>query len=117
MKKNFIAILILFCISSFYGHAPSEIKIDYDSVQKKINVDVKHNLLTSPVQDPKKHFIKTITLRINGKTIKTNTFKMQDSIYEQLTTFDNINAVKGNKITVEAECSLLGSKSATIVVK
>jgi hypothetical protein len=117
MKKILLAFFIFFVLNTLYAHAPSDVKIDYDMSAGVVKVIVIHDLKTSPVQDPKKHYIKTITIKINGKNVKTNTFKMQESINSQTTIFDKISVVKGNKITVEAECSLLGTKSSTIVVK
>jgi len=117
MKKSIVSLFVLFVSMFLYSHAPTDVIIEYDAVKNIINVDVKHNLQTSPAQDPKKHYIKTIVLKVNGKTVKTNNFEMQDAITEQKTFFDNITVEKGNKITVEAVCNLIGAKSGTMVVK
>ena len=117
MKKIIILFIITLVAVFLFPHSPTAVNIDYDAVKKLINVEVKHDLKTSPVQDPKKHYIKSIILKINGKTVKTNTFTMQDSIEGQSTVFENIDVEKGNKITVEAICNLIGSKSSSIVIK
>lgn len=117
MKKILLAFFIFFVLNAVYAHSPTDVKIDYDPSSGIVNVNVIHDLKTSPVQDPKKHYVKSIILKINGKTVKTNTFTMQESIIGQSTVFNEINAEKGNKITVEAVCNMIGSKSSTIVVK
>ena len=120
MKKIFVLFFIFFTISIVFAHSPSDITISYDGTKDNLKVIIKHSLKTSPEQDPNKHYIKSVELKINGKLFKTNTFTKQSSVEEQITNFDKINLNKDNKdskITIKATCNIVGSKTKNFVIK
>ncbi len=119
MKKIFVFFLIFLVVPFIFAHSPSDVKITYDSTKDSISVIVKHDISTTQAKDPAKHYVKSIDLKINGKTVKTNTFMKQDSLDKQTTTFDKLNLDKNkdNEIEIEAYCSISGEKNSSIVVK
>ena len=117
MKKIFIVLFFFIGVTLLYSHAPSKVEIKYDAANNAINVYVKHSLKTSPIKDPTKHYVESIELKVNGKLITTNTFTKQETIDGQSTVFNNVDLKKGDKVSVKAECSIIGSKTSKIVIK
>ena len=118
MKKILFLAFIIFCLSSFLvAHPASEVIIEYDAANKTIKVDVKHDLTKSPVQDVKKHYIKLVTLIIDGKQVNKESFDSQATIEDQLTNFTDIVLKKGSKVVVKTFCNLGGTKSGSLTIK
>jgi len=117
MKKFLVLFLVLFSVNLFYAHAPSEIKIEYDDAKKMIMTNIIHSLKTSPVQDPKKHFIKYIILKVDGKIIDKKSYNEQETIEGQKAVFKVNDIKKGSKIKIDTVCNIGGRKSYNIIVK
>ena len=71
----------------------------------------------SKMMAPTEHFIKEITVMVNGKKIETKKFKMQDSNSGQMTAFIVTPLKKGDKITVDTKCSIKGFLRDELIVK
>jgi desulfoferrodoxin (superoxide reductase-like protein) len=116
MKKLMVmTALVVYPLCVLFAHPASEVKADYKIATKTLSVDVKHLVSKSKNTDTTKHFIKEITVTVNGKNAKTQTFTSQTGDLVKAT-FD-ITAKAGDKIKVTATCSLAGSKSTEITVK
>ena len=118
MKKILVSVFLILCAISFLvAHPASKVIVEYDATNKTIKVDVKHDLTKSPVQDVKKHFIKTITLIIDGKLVKEDSFNLQSTVDDQFVNFTDIVLNKGSKVVVKAVCNLGGAKSGSLTIK
>jgi desulfoferrodoxin (superoxide reductase-like protein) len=115
--KTILAVFILVALplTVLFAHPASSIKADYKAADKSLAVNVTHLISKSKNTDPTKHFIKEITVSLNGTLIEKKTFTSQKGD-NQIATF-NVNAKKGDKINIVAVCSLAGSKMVDVVVK
>ncbi len=119
MKNFFVIFFVVFSVSIFFAHAPTDVNVYLDSSNNIIVVEVQHDISKTKVMDTAKHFIKEIIVKINGKVIETKKFKMQDSSKDQMTAFTvpRSKIKMGDKITVEAKCNLSGILSGELMVK
>jgi desulfoferrodoxin (superoxide reductase-like protein) len=88
--------------------------IDFNKETKTLKISVSH-----PVKDTdvKKHFIKEIKIYLNDEMVIQQTFKSQSSANAQEVSYVLIDAEKGNKIKVEAQCCIIGSLDKTITIQ
>jgi len=116
MKKFLVVITILALpLTLLFAHPASNIKADYKAADKSLAVDVTHMLSTAKNTDGKKHFIKEITVSLNGKQVEKKTFTSQTG--DHVTATFKVNAKSKDKISIAAVCSLAGTKTEEIVVK
>ena len=105
MKRAIIfAILFLaVAISASYAHAPSNIKISFDRNTKVLQVVIMHS-----VNDPLKHYVKKVDVRLNKRGIISQIIPEQDNSESQALTYIIPGAKIGDLISVEASCSDTG---------
>ena len=117
--KTFI-IGILFClfmISSsvtVFAHPPKDITIEFNKETKTLKISISHQVKDT---DVKKHFVKDIKVYLNDELVIQQTFKCQLSANAQDVSYVLIDAEKGNKIKVEAQCCIIGSLDKTITIQ
>ena len=111
MKKVIMfSILSFFICSAAYGHPPSDMKITYDSKTKILTALIMHN-----VGDVKKHYINKIDVGLNGREIISQAISQQDSGISQKVSYLIPDVKAGDKISVEAYCSISGKLEKGIV--
>lgn len=117
MKKFLVVLFTVFTVSAFFGHAPTGAEFNYEATSEGgvLTVNVLHNLKTSPVSDPTKHYLNKIVLYVKGKTVETLTLNKQNSIEGEKVVF-KINLNPGDKISVKATCNLLGTKKVNYTI-
>jgi desulfoferrodoxin (superoxide reductase-like protein) len=115
--KTILAVFILVALplTVLFAHPASSIKADYKAADKSLAVNVTHLISKSKNTDPTKHFIKEISVTLNGTLVEKKTFTSQTGD-NQITSFA-LNAKKGDKVNIVAVCSLAGTKTASIVIK
>jgi hypothetical protein len=110
--KNFIVVLLLvFSAGLIFSNPAKSVDLSYDATKGELTVVAMHK-----VTDPAKHFIKDITVSINGKVVEKKSYTSQTSKTEQNAVI-KVSAKAGDKIFVNTLCSWGGNKGAEIVVK
>jgi len=111
--KKIIFVLCGFLIMSqlAFAHPPSDIKIDFDPKTKLLSA-----VITHPVSNPKSHYIQKVDIGLNGKEIKTMTFKEQDANLEQVIAQPVPEAKPGDVLGVEGYCNQSGKLEKEIKV-
>ena len=107
MKK--VILLLIFCSflavsATAYAHPPQDIIIRFDSQTKVLQAIIVHN-----VSDPENHYIKKVDVGLNGQQIIEHKISRQDNNETQIVTYLVPDAKVGDKISVEAYCSIEGS--------
>ncbi len=97
--------------STASAHPPSDIKITYDSKTKILKAVIMHN-----VSDVKKHFIKKVDVGLNGKEIISHSISQQDNNISQTVSYLIPDVKAGDKLSVEAYCSISGKLEKEIKV-
>ena len=115
MKKNFIIFLGLFSIvlnSLAFAHSPADIVFNYDAKTKILSVGVVHT-----VEDVQKHFIKEITIKVNGKEWIVQEFASQATVDVQAVSYAQVDLKKGDVIEVLAVCNKSGQLKKKFEIK
>ncbi|MCX7705217.1 MAG: hypothetical protein N2115_03025 [bacterium] len=112
MKGKIVLGLLGIFISYFaYAHPPSDIKINFDPQAKILKATIIHN--TNNIE---KHYIGEVEIYLNGKEIISQKISKQENAKEQTAMYLISDVKKGDKITVEAYCSISGVLKKTITV-
>jgi hypothetical protein len=112
MKKIIIFLILSLCVSSAaYAHPPSDIKITYDSKTKILTAVIMHN-----VSDVKKHYINKVDVNLNGREIISHAISQQDNNINQKVSYLIPDGQAGDKLSVEAHCSISGKLEKEIIV-
>ncbi len=76
-----------------------------------------HDVSKAKVTDVSKHFIKSIEIKLNGKTLTALKFNKQETPQYQSAKYKiNKPNKKGDKISITAFCSLKGSETKEIKI-
>jgi hypothetical protein len=103
------AILAVFLvIPPVSAHPPSDMSVTYHEISKDLQVSIMH-----AVPDPREHYIKEVTVTINGKVVNYSRYISQPAPDTFTYTYP-ISTVTGDEIKVTALCSLAGSISRTL---
>jgi len=114
MRNIFIFMIICFfwaACSTAYAHPPSDIIITFDSKTKILNAVIMHN-----VSNPENHFIKKVDVALNDREIIEHKISRQDNNINQTVAYLIPDAKTGDKISVEAHCSISGKTKREIKV-
>ena len=112
MKKTVLLLCgLLVASAAAFAHPPSDIKIRFDAKTQTLDAVVKHR-----VSNPLTHYIYKVDIGLNGKVVKSLSFKNQATNREQLTTAVLTGVKKGDTLTVEANCILNGKLKKEIKV-
>lgn len=94
-----------------FAHPPSDIKIQFDTKTQMMNAVILHH-----VSNPKTHYIYKADIGLNGKEIKTLTFKSQVDNLHQLAVAKLPDVKKGDTLSVEGYCNLSGKLKKEIKI-
>jgi desulfoferrodoxin (superoxide reductase-like protein) len=112
MKKMILTLCgLLLAAAQAFAHPPSDIKIQFDPATKLLTAVIEHR-----VSNRKSHYIKKVDIGLNGKEIKTLSFKKQDDNAAQTVKFAVPRAKKGDTLSVEGYCNLSGKLEKEIEV-
>jgi len=109
---SFIVVCFLIGLfgSSVTAHSPAEMMLSFESVTQTLEVSITHQ-----VSNPDTHYIYNIILKKNGETVNSYDYTSQPSSTSFTYSYD-INATKGDVITVVANCIQGGSISDDVTI-
>ena len=114
MKRLIVLIaLVVFPLSTLFAHPASELTISYPDRQFNFFIQGKHMVSTSENKDKKLHFIKTLSISINGGTPEVTGASQTGDTFKRVLKLDLKN---GDKVVVITTCSLGGDKTTEFVV-
>ncbi len=90
------------------AHSPSGMSITYQEPSKELLVSITH-----AVPNPGQHYIKEVTVSINGKVVNNSRYTSQPSA-DTFTYSYPVETVTTDEITVTAACSQGGSIARTL---
>jgi len=117
--KSFVIGILFFVLmigttTKVSAHPPKEIKAEFDKGSKTLKITVSHLVKEG---DIKKHHIAQITVYLDDELVIQQNFKSQSSADTQEVSYVLIDAEKGDKIKIEASCSIMGSLDTVIEIK
>ena len=115
MKKYLIiafSLLFLLVSSLAFAHPPADVIFNYDAKGKILSIGVAHS-----VKDSKKHFIKEINIKVNGKDWITQDFLSQTNLDVQAASYAQVDLKKGDIIEVLAVCNQSGQLKKKFEIK
>ena len=115
MNTRALFATLVFCLAFFtlaYAHPPQDIVITYQPETKMLTAVIKHN-----VSNPLSHYIKKVDIAINGKEIVEQLISKQDNLQTQTVVILIPDAKQGDRLSVEAYCSISGKLEKEITVK
>lgn len=104
------AFLVFFCSSVCQAHPPSNVSLSHDRKNGLLVVVINHNS-----KDTAGHYIKTVEIRNNGKSVKKAEYTSQPSP-ATFTCVYPVPAAAGDVLSVKAACSLTGSREEKITI-
>lgn len=107
-----IAVILTVCllISPASAHSPSDMTLSYNENTRDLQVKITH-----PVPNPQVHYIREVTVAINGKAVNTSTYTSQPAP-DTITYTYPVEVSPGDDIEVVARCNLAGSISRHLSV-
>jgi desulfoferrodoxin (superoxide reductase-like protein) len=109
MKYFMLALLVT--AMPLVAHPPKGVDLDFDSETGVLSVEMTHS-----VNDASKHYVKKVTVELNGKKIIEQTFRSQLDEERQQVLYKIIDAKEGDKISVTAYCNISGKKKGELEV-
>ena len=116
MKKIIIILALLVIAGIAFAHPPKDVVLSYDPATKMMTAIVTHDITASKVSDATKHFVKELSVKINGKDVSVVNYKYQQFGEGESIVF-KLDLKAGDKVSVTAKCSLAGEKTSEFVVK
>ena len=110
MKKVFSTMIAIVAIS-FVAKADPAKKVNLAYENDNLKIEAIHK-----VKDVTTHYIDLITIKANGKEIKTIKPQKQTSTQSEVVEVSLPDLAKGTKIEVTTRCNEFGKKSATLVL-
>lgn len=93
-----------------YADAPQDVKLEYDSGTQNLAVTITHKSSLTGF-----HRIKSVEIKKNSAVISTANYETQPGESPFTYTY-KVAAAQGDKLEVNAICSLSGSKTAALTV-
>jgi hypothetical protein len=90
------------------AHPPSDMSVIYHELSKDLQVTITHT-----VPNPAEHYIKEVTVTINGRVVNDSLYKSQPAPDTFTYTYP-VETVPGDEIRVTASCVLTGSLTRTL---
>ena len=103
-------VVCLACTTAVFATPPESIKLDYDSKEKILHIEVTH-----VTHNLRQHHLRRIMISRNGEevgTINMTTQKTSSSVLLDAP----LEANPGDKITVEAQCNKSGPREETLII-
>ena len=114
MKKT-LTILIMSLLAltfSAYAHPPAEIVLEYNPVTEVLTATIDH-----PVLDMDKHYVAQVDVAVNGKKVIHHNIIIQDNTDSQTLSYTLPGVRRGDRIEVEASCSIEGTKTELLEIE
>ena len=111
MRRLALCIIALIALSGYaLAHPPSDVTVSYNEKTGDLSVAIKHQ-----VDNPATHYVKHVTVQ-QGTTVLVNQTYTSQPDKSAFTYVYNLPQLKGSvgEVTVDAECSLVGSRSGNL---
>ena len=102
------ALVVSFLIPPVSAHSPSGMSLTYNELSKELRLAITH-----AVPNPGEHYIKEVSISINGKVVNNSRYTSQPAPDTFTYTYP-VETVTGDEIKVTATCSLAGSITRTL---
>lgn len=100
-----IALLLILLPALAAAHSPQEIVLAYDQTQRMLEVRITHN-----VSDPAQHFVSSVEIKKDGKTISRHAYRNQPGMKTVVYSYP-LDPFPDGMIEVTVTCSVSGSAS------
>lgn len=114
MVQTLVLLLVSFALlgGGVLAHPPSNVNVDYDQNSGDLVVTIDHQ-----VDDPTTHYIKEVTITQVNRVIADKFYTSQPD-RTSFTYWYNLPQLRGSsgEIQANAQCSLFGSRSGTLVL-
>ncbi|MCX6089752.1 MAG: hypothetical protein WCP87_01130 [Atribacterota bacterium] len=110
----FITVVGIVLISGVaLAHPPSAVNLSYDKDAKLLKITVLHSV-PNPTGD---HFVKQVTVKLNGIQVVLQNFLSQSGNGEQVVQYVIIDAKPGDSVEVQAFCSKFGDNTNILKIQ
>ena len=96
-------------LTAAWAHPASAVKLEYDSVSRILKIIAAHD-----TKKPAEHYIRNVSVRLNGKEIIRQEFASQEDAAAQTVSYKIIDAKQGDTVEVTTVCNVFGKKKETI---
>ena len=107
MKKLFVALVSLLLLTAFtsvgLAHPPEAIIYKYYPDNKILSLGIAHD-----VKNPKTHFVKFVSIKLNGKELLQQNFLSQTNKDAQALSYTVVDLKKGDTLDILAVCNMAG---------
>ena len=104
-------LLLVFLPIALLAHPPKKVNVKYEKESKLLIISIPHS-----VKDVTKHYIKSITISVNGNEIKVLEYKSQSSETSHNVEIELPELKNGDKVKVKAKCNKMGAKKTIIKI-
>lgn len=98
------------CPAQARAHGPNGVSLQYDPDSRTLTVTISH-----AVSDPRKHYVKKVTITQNGSPAATHEYASQPEASSFTYTYP-VEAKAGGVLKVTAHCNYFGSKTGELTV-
>ena len=106
-----VAVFVLLAAGTVLATPPDRIRLGFSDSSNTLTIAVHHPTFYATV-----HHVATISVKLNDSLITVQRFSSQTNNQEQDTHCRIPGAKPGDRLTVTAVCSLLGKRTATLVL-
>lgn len=110
LKLGLVFVLMLIMMSAI-AHPPKKIALKFDMKSQELDVKIDHE-----VRDMNVHFIKNITVRVNGTKVLSQVYKKQKDLLADVYRFKLENIKVGDLVKVTATSNGWGKKRKKILI-
>lgn len=103
-------IVILLAVVPAAAHPPSAVSVSYNQLTAELTVSISH-----PVENQPGHFIKGVTVTVNGNAVNDSMYTGQPGTDPFTYTFSP-ELREGDMVRATAVCSLFGSGSGSLTI-
>ena len=96
--------------AAVYAHPPKEVSLAYDAQKQVLSVTITHSSFF-----PSKHYIKSVDISRNGTVVTSVPYTSQPA-GDTFTYTYPVPASPGDELSVNASCSIFGSRGAKLAV-
>jgi len=116
MNKLFIGLVSFLFVIAFtsvgFTHPPEAIIYKYYPDTKILSLGIAHD-----VKNPKTHFIKFVSIQLNGKELLQQNFLSQTNKDAQAISYMVVDLKKGDVLDILAVCNMSGELKKTVKIE
>lgn len=112
MKKISLLFMLMFFVYAANANPPKSVTLKFDLKSQDLDVNIIHQ-----VNDITDHFIKTVTITVNGNEVVNEKYKKQKDSKGDVFRYTMENIKVGDVIKLTASCNKWGKKSKTLIIK